>query len=164
MGRAYEQKGRLAEAIVEFQRAVELEKDNAETWSGLAHAYAVSGKRAEAQKILDHLKEISAHSWVAPYNVAVIMRAWETKIAHSPCLNKPTKTGPTICLPIWRPTLAWIACAPIRALGNFTGASDYLSDASFWLRPSVVVRVVGRWSANRKSSEVQPACSLINWC
>ena len=31
LGRAYEQKGKLPEAIVEFQRAVELEKDNAET-------------------------------------------------------------------------------------------------------------------------------------
>jgi len=72
LGRAYEQKGKLPEAIVEFQRAVELEKDNAETWSGLGHAYALSGNRAEAQKILDHLKEVSAHSWVAPYNVAVI--------------------------------------------------------------------------------------------
>ena len=72
LGRAYEQKGKLQEAIVEFQRAVELEKDNAETWSGLGHAYALSGNRAEAQKILDHLKEVSAHSWVAPYNSAVI--------------------------------------------------------------------------------------------
>ena len=36
------------------------------------HAYALSGNRAEAQKILDHLKEVSAHRWVAPYNVAVI--------------------------------------------------------------------------------------------
>jgi Flp pilus assembly protein TadD len=72
LGRAYEQKGKLPEAIVEFQRAVELEKDNAETWSGLGHAYALSGNRAEAQKILDYLKEVSAHSWVAPYNFAVI--------------------------------------------------------------------------------------------
>jgi TolB-like protein/Tfp pilus assembly protein PilF len=72
LGRAYEQKGKLPEAIVEFQRAVELEKDNAETWSGLGHAYALSGNRAEARKILDHLKEVSAHSWVAPYNSAVI--------------------------------------------------------------------------------------------
>jgi tetratricopeptide (TPR) repeat protein len=68
----YEQKERLPEAIAEFQRALELEKDNAETWSSLGHAYAVSGNRAEAQKMLDHLKELSAHTWVAPYNVAVI--------------------------------------------------------------------------------------------
>jgi eukaryotic-like serine/threonine-protein kinase len=72
LGRAYEQKGKLPEAIAEFQRALELEKDNTEIWSGLGHAYAYSGKKAEAQRVLDHLKELSAHSYVAPYNVAVI--------------------------------------------------------------------------------------------
>jgi len=70
--RAYEQKGRLPEAIAEFQRAVELEKDNGETWSGLGHAYALSGNRAEAQRVLDQLKELSARSYIAPYNFAVI--------------------------------------------------------------------------------------------
>jgi hypothetical protein len=49
-----------------------VDKDNSEIWSGLGNAYAVSGKTAEAQKVLDHLKELSAHGWVAPYNVAVI--------------------------------------------------------------------------------------------
>jgi Flp pilus assembly protein TadD len=71
-GRAYEQKGRLPEAIAEFQRAVELEKDNSETWSSLGHGYALSGNRTEAHKIVDHLKDLSAHTWIAPYNVAVI--------------------------------------------------------------------------------------------
>jgi predicted Zn-dependent protease len=32
----------------------------------------LSGKRAEAQKIIDQLKELSAHSYVAPYNLAAI--------------------------------------------------------------------------------------------
>ena len=72
LGRAYEQKRKFPEAIAEFQRAIEVEKDNSEIWSGLGNAYAVSGKTAEAQKVLDHLKELSAHGWVAPYNVAVI--------------------------------------------------------------------------------------------
>jgi len=72
LGRAYEHKGRLPEAIAEFQRALELEKDNPEIWSGLGHAYASSGNRAEAQKVLDHLKGLSAHSYVAPFNFAVI--------------------------------------------------------------------------------------------
>lgn len=72
LGRAYEQKGQLPEAIAEFQRALELEKDNTEIWSGLGHAYAISGRKAEAQKVLDHLKELSEHSYVAPYNVAVV--------------------------------------------------------------------------------------------
>jgi tetratricopeptide (TPR) repeat protein len=72
LGRAYEQKGRLPEAIAEFQRALELDNDQTEIWSGLGHAYALSGNRAEAQQVLDHLKELSAHSYLAPYNVAVI--------------------------------------------------------------------------------------------
>jgi eukaryotic-like serine/threonine-protein kinase len=72
LGRAYEHKGRLPEAIAEFQRALELEKENPEIWSGLGHAYASSGNRIEAQRVLDHLKELSVHSYVAPYDFAVI--------------------------------------------------------------------------------------------
>jgi|HubBroStandDraft_6_1064221.scaffolds.fasta_scaffold33804_2 serine/threonine protein kinase/Flp pilus assembly protein TadD len=72
LGRAYEQKGRLPEAIAEFQHALTLEKENTEIWSGLGHAYALSGKKAEAQKVLDHLKEWSATNYVSPYAIAVI--------------------------------------------------------------------------------------------
>ncbi len=72
LGRAYEHKGRMPEAIAEFQRALELEKENPEIWSGLGHAYALSGNRIEAQRVLDHLKELSVHSYVAPYDFAVI--------------------------------------------------------------------------------------------
>jgi serine/threonine protein kinase/tetratricopeptide (TPR) repeat protein len=72
LGRAYEQKGQFPEAIAAFQHALELEKANAEIWSGLGHAYAVSGNRIGAQQVLDHLKELSARSYVAPYNVAVV--------------------------------------------------------------------------------------------
>jgi Flp pilus assembly protein TadD len=50
LGRAYEYKGRLPEAIAEFQRALELEKDNPEIWSGLGHAYALLRNRTKAQR------------------------------------------------------------------------------------------------------------------
>ena len=71
LGRAYEQKGRLPEAIAAFQHGLTLE-DNIELWSGLGHSYAVSGNRAEAHMVLDHLKDLSAHRYIARYNVAVI--------------------------------------------------------------------------------------------
>ncbi|MEA2258056.1 MAG: hypothetical protein QOJ51_881, partial [Acidobacteriaceae bacterium] len=71
LGRAYEQKGRLPEAIETFKRGLALE-GNTELWAGLGHAYAVSGKKADAQKVLDQLKELSTQRYVAPYNVAVI--------------------------------------------------------------------------------------------
>jgi len=72
LGRVYEDSGKPAEAIAEFQRATEAEKDISEPWGDLGHAYAVAGKRQEAQKVLDGLKELSAHGWAAPYNSAVV--------------------------------------------------------------------------------------------
>ena len=72
LGRAYEQKGELSEAIAAFKRALELEKDNAENWAGLGYAHALSGDKVEAQSVINHLKAVSAHSYVAPYNIAVI--------------------------------------------------------------------------------------------
>jgi tetratricopeptide (TPR) repeat protein len=88
LGRAYEQKGRLPEAVAEFQRAIELEKDNGETWSGLGHAYALLGNRTEAQKVLDQLKELSAHRYVAPYNFAVIYAGLGEKDRAFALLNR----------------------------------------------------------------------------
>jgi TolB-like protein/Flp pilus assembly protein TadD len=71
LGRAYEAKGRYPEAIETNKRGLALE-GNTELWAGLGHAYAVSGKKDEAQKVLDQLKELSTQRYVAPYNVAVI--------------------------------------------------------------------------------------------
>jgi eukaryotic-like serine/threonine-protein kinase len=71
LGRAYEQKGKLPEAIAEFQSALALDK-NTEIWSGLGHAYALSGHTVEAEKVIEHLKDLSAHSYVSPYSLAVI--------------------------------------------------------------------------------------------
>ena len=70
LGRSYEAKG--SNAVAEFQSALALDKENTEIWSGLGHAYASSGNRVEAHKVLDHLKELSAHSYVAPYSVAIV--------------------------------------------------------------------------------------------
>lgn len=73
IGRAYEHKGMLSEATAEFQRGVDADREQSENWSGLAHAVAVSGKKAEAEKILnDLISKSSAGSYVSPYNIAVI--------------------------------------------------------------------------------------------
>ncbi len=72
LGRAYEAKGRLPEAIAEFQRAQALDPDNSEIWSGLGHAYALAGNKIEAEKVLDHLHQQATHDWVAPYSLAII--------------------------------------------------------------------------------------------
>jgi TolB-like protein/tetratricopeptide (TPR) repeat protein len=72
LGRAYEQKGQMAQAMAAFQEALKLDPEHSEIWSALGHAYAISGKKTEARKTLDHLTELATTSYVAPYNVAVI--------------------------------------------------------------------------------------------
>ena len=72
LGRAYLARGDLDKAIEEYQRALQLDDSNTESWSNLAHAYGRAGKRFEAQNILKKLNDMSPHSYVAPYNVAVV--------------------------------------------------------------------------------------------
>lgn len=73
LGRAYLQKGMMSEAIAAFQRGVKADSEQSENWAGLAHGYAVAGRRAEAQKILDGLiNKSTGISYVSPYNIAVI--------------------------------------------------------------------------------------------
>ena len=71
LGEAYVRKGAYPEAIAEMQRALELEKDNAEIRCNLAYAYAVSGNKTEARKILEYVKA-PGNGYVAPYNIAIV--------------------------------------------------------------------------------------------
>jgi eukaryotic-like serine/threonine-protein kinase len=71
LGRAYEQKGRFPEAITTLKQAITLE-GTTEVWSSLGHAYAASGKKEKAQKVIEHLREMSVHEYVPPYNIAVV--------------------------------------------------------------------------------------------
>ncbi len=68
----YEGSGRLAQAIPEYQQAVELSQHDSDTTAGLAHAYAAMGKRADAEKILSELQRQSKVTYVSPYMIAVI--------------------------------------------------------------------------------------------
>src|SRR3989441_10548586 len=59
LGQFYEQKGKYSEAIAELQQAPAPAQGARIYLGALAHAYAVSGKRAEAAKVLAKLKERS---------------------------------------------------------------------------------------------------------
>ncbi|MGC2196291.1 MAG: winged helix-turn-helix domain-containing protein [Terriglobales bacterium] len=72
VGQAYEQKGDYAQAIPELRRAVELSKGTPLMVSALAHAYARSGNRAEAEKLLAELQAESKKQYVSPYYLALV--------------------------------------------------------------------------------------------
>jgi TolB-like protein/Flp pilus assembly protein TadD len=72
LGRAYEQTSRMPEAFTAYRKAVDLDSSNAENWSNLAHAYAVSGNPGRARQIINDLKATATRNYVGPYNIALI--------------------------------------------------------------------------------------------
>jgi len=71
LGLAYEQKGMYPEAIAEFEKGVKL-SGSPLMLALLGHAYAVSGKRAQAQQVLNDLQQLQSQRYVSPYTVAAI--------------------------------------------------------------------------------------------
>jgi len=69
---AYLLKSMYGEAIAEFQKALTMPIGKVAPLSSLAYGYAVAGKRAEAQKILDQLNELSKQQYVQPRLLARI--------------------------------------------------------------------------------------------
>jgi DNA-binding winged helix-turn-helix (wHTH) protein/TolB-like protein/Tfp pilus assembly protein PilF len=71
LGLAYEQKGMYAEAVEEFQKGIKLSGSPLMV-ALLGHAYAASGKKEEARKVLAELKHLSSRRYVSPYTIAAI--------------------------------------------------------------------------------------------
>ena len=74
LGQVYESKEMYVEAIAEFQKAIGLDGGSPPSLANLAHAYAVSGKRSQALRLLSRLKELelSKQEYVSAYDLAVI--------------------------------------------------------------------------------------------
>ena len=72
LGMAYEQKKMYEAAFEEFQKASELFEFEPIGLAGLGHAYAVSGKTAEAHKVLRELNQLRNRRYVSAYFIAAI--------------------------------------------------------------------------------------------
>ena len=79
VGLACLQKGLAEEAIEAMRQAVVHSGSSTEAMAGLAQAYAVTGDRAAAARILKDLDEAGAHRYVSPYNVARVYGAMGDK-------------------------------------------------------------------------------------
>jgi serine/threonine protein kinase/Flp pilus assembly protein TadD len=73
LGRAYLQKSMYDEAIAEF------EKEGSTGLYNIGRAYAMAGRKAEAQKVLDQLSALSKENYIVPKNVAAIYAALGNK-------------------------------------------------------------------------------------
>jgi tetratricopeptide (TPR) repeat protein len=72
LGVGYEGKGKLLEAISEYQKAIEVSNGDQDATASLAHAFAAIGRRAEAEKILHDFERKSKSGYVSPYMIATI--------------------------------------------------------------------------------------------
>ena len=66
------QQGKYEEAIAGYKQSFNVMGRTSQLVGELGHAYAVSGKRAEALKLLDELKEMSGRQYISPLDFAFI--------------------------------------------------------------------------------------------
>jgi len=72
LGGTYLQESMFDQAIAELESAVTLSGSSPAAVGFLAHAYAMSGRRAEAEKLLNELTQLSKQRYVSPTAIAVV--------------------------------------------------------------------------------------------
>jgi len=70
LGQVYVAKKRYPEAIDQFQTALSLSPGDMAAQADLAHGYAVSGKRAQAEEILQEMRSLQGQRYVSAYDFA----------------------------------------------------------------------------------------------
>jgi serine/threonine protein kinase/tetratricopeptide (TPR) repeat protein len=85
---AYEQVARQDEAIAECQKALSLSGREPAVLGVLGHAYAVSGRTAQARKVLAELKDLSKQRYVAPFDIALVYAGLGDKVHALEWLTK----------------------------------------------------------------------------
>ena len=72
LGGILEQKGMYEEAIAAFERASELSGGATYSLTGLAHSYALAGRREDSLRLLLDADEIAKTKYVSPYSIAAV--------------------------------------------------------------------------------------------
>jgi serine/threonine protein kinase/TolB-like protein/Tfp pilus assembly protein PilF len=75
LGYAYLQKSMYREGTAEFEKALAISPGNAVLLSGLGQVYALAGRRAQAQKVLEQLSELSKQKYIPSWSSAPIYAA-----------------------------------------------------------------------------------------
>jgi adenylate cyclase len=79
IGQAQLQQKKFDEAIAEIKKAIDMSAGNIRMTATLGYAYAIAGKRAEAEKIISRLKDESKRRYVSPYFIATVYAGLDEK-------------------------------------------------------------------------------------
>jgi TolB-like protein/Tfp pilus assembly protein PilF len=106
LGWTYEQKRMPDRAIAEFKKAVEVTEGDSFFLAGLGHAYALAGRRGDAEQVLHTLFERAKKSYVSPFDVALIYAALGEKDTAFTWLDKAVAERSTFLVySKWEPRL-----------------------------------------------------------
>ena len=72
LGLVLEAQGKLDEAIAAFRNALKSAPENVTAVTALGHAQALAGKKADAERAIARLQELSKQQYVSPFQTAVI--------------------------------------------------------------------------------------------
>lgn len=75
LGTSYLAEGEYPKAIEAAQKASGFSNGDPTRVVGLGRAYAAAGKKADARKVIEQLRQLSAHTYVSPYFFATIYAA-----------------------------------------------------------------------------------------
>lgn len=113
LGMSYAQKGQMAQAIPEIEKAVSLGECN-QSLGELGRAYALSRKRKEAQKIADRLIGDWNRTHVGAFDIAIIEVGLLDKEQALTWLDKAYE-GATSSWSISGTSQSWIRCVQTHA-------------------------------------------------
>lgn len=72
LGRAYQEKKMYNEAITEYEKTLGGIKDWPVALAAIGYVYGITGRKEEAQKMLDRMKAVADTRYVTPYGVALV--------------------------------------------------------------------------------------------
>jgi TolB-like protein/DNA-binding winged helix-turn-helix (wHTH) protein/Tfp pilus assembly protein PilF len=72
LGNVYEVQGQYANATAHYQLAERLSDGSPKMSAALAHAYALSGHRQDAKRVLSTMEETAKTKYVSPYSLATV--------------------------------------------------------------------------------------------
>ena len=88
LGRSLARKGYFDAAIDELEKARQVPGANSESTSLLAHTFGVTGRTAEARRLLAEMQQLSAGRYVQPYDIAIVHAGLGDKDAALEWLGK----------------------------------------------------------------------------
>jgi len=96
LGLAYEQKGLIPKAIMEFETSAKLSERSTNVIASLGHAYGIGGRRREAGVILGELEERAKQTNVSGYQIALVFAGLGDKDRSLEALEKAFREHSTL--------------------------------------------------------------------